>query len=420
MASILLRNAGWIATPDVPGESQRAYHIDRLDADAILLDGERIAWVGREAEMGGNGSALPMPDETIDLERRGVTPGLIDFHAHPVFAATREAEFDLRTKGASYAEIAAAGGGILNSVKRVAAANETDLAAFSRRHLDLALAHGTTTLEAKSGYGLSTRNELKLLRVIRTLHQSHTIDLIPTFLGAHEYPLEYRDDHEGYLRLLIDEMIPEVARQNLAVACDIFCETGVFSVEEARRVLSAALEHGLDVKVHADQLTPLGGTTLAAELGALSADHIEFIQEDAIEALAESDTVAGLLPVAAHFLRMAEDPPVRKMIERGVICALATDFNPGSAMSPSMPMALHLAVIRFRVGADEALWMATAGSARALRLSDRGAIAPGLLADLVVWDAASPEILPYLFGVNLAHTVVKRGRIAARGGRVVG
>jgi imidazolonepropionase len=409
---ILLVNAGWIVTPDVPGPDQSLYSIRRLDANCVLFDGELISWIGKREE-------APPADETIDLHGAGLTPGLIDFHTHPVFAATREAEFDLRTRGASYAEIAAAGGGILNSVIRVAETSEEELVERSRSHLDFALAHGTTTLEAKSGYGLSTVNELKLLRAIRTLDETHPLDLFPTFLGAHEYPLDYKQDHEGYIRLLIDEMIPAVCEQQLAHAADIFCETGVFSVEEARRILTAARDQGLHVKVHADQLTPLGGTKLAVELDALSADHIEFIDDKAIEMLAGSNTVAGLLPVAAHFLRMDEDPPVRAMIERGVVCALATDFNPGSAMCQNMVLAMHLAVIRFRVSAEEALWMATAGSARALRITDRGSIAPGLLADLVAWDAASPEILPYHFGVNLASLVIKRGQVVARDGRVV-
>lgn len=408
----LLVNAGWVVTPDRPGPEQALYTIRRLDADSILLDGESISWIGKRAD-------APDADEIIDLGGAGLTPGLIDFHSHPVFAATREAEFDLRTRGASYTEIAAAGGGILNSVKRVGETSKAELVERACPHLDLALIHGTTTLEAKSGYGLSTENELKLLRAVHDLNQTHPLDLVPTFLGAHEYPLAYKQDHEGYIRLLIDEMIPAVVAEKLAYAADIFCETGVFSVEEARRVLTAAKDHGLQVKVHADQLTPLGGTKLAVELDALSADHIEFIDDEAVEMLAGSNTVAGLLPVAAHFLRMKEDPPVRQMIEKGVVCALATDFNPGSAMSQNMALAMHLAVIRFRVSAEEALWMATAGSARALRMQDRGSIATGMLGDLVAWKAASPEILPYHFGVNLVSHVIKRGRLMVHEGRMV-
>ncbi|MBS1261498.1 MAG: Imidazolonepropionase [Calditrichaeota bacterium] len=413
-ARTLLANAGWIVTPDPPGPDQALYTLREIVADAVLIEDERIAWVGRERAFSGEYG------ERIDLGGRGVTPGLIDFHAHPVFAATREAEFDLRTKGASYAEIAAGGGGILNSVKRVADTSLDGIVEFSRPNLDRALAAGTTTLEAKSGYGLDTANELKLLRAIRRLDETHPLDLVPTFLGAHEFPAKYRDNHDGYIELLIEEMIPAVVEQELAGACDIFCETGVYSVDEARRVLTAAKDAGMEVKVHADQLSPLGGAKLAVELDALSADHIEFIDRETVDLLAGGRTVAGLLPVAAHFLRMTEDPPVRDLIEAGAACALATDFNPGSAMSESMPIALHLAAIRFRVSAEEALWMATAGSARALRLDDRGAIAPGLLADLVVWDAATPEILPYHFAVNLAQLVIKRGRIAARGGRPMG
>ncbi|HEB84061.1 MAG TPA: imidazolonepropionase, partial [Bacteroidetes bacterium] len=224
---------------------------------------------------------------------------------------------------------------------------------------------------------------------------------------------------EGYIRLLIEEMIPAVARERLAAACDVFCETGVFSLEESRRILTAAREHGLAIKVHADQLTPLGGAKLAAELGALSADHLERIDEEGVELLAHSGVAAGLLPIAAHFLRDPRDPPVREMIRRGVICALGTDFNPGSGMCEVMPMAMHLAVIRFSVSSSEALWMATAGSARALDIADRGWIGPGALADLVAWDASGPAMIPYHFGVNLAAKVFKRGALAAENGRVI-
>jgi imidazolonepropionase len=410
MSRLRIRHIGWTASP--AADLKDPYTLLHPSADTVHIEDGKILWIGMTPE------EPDFPDaEDLDADGRGLTPGLIDFHAHPVFAATREAEFDMRTRGVSYAEIAAAGGGILNSAKRVNAASVEELTNFSRPFLDSALAHGTTTLEAKSGYGLSTEGELKLLRAIRELDRTHPIDLIPTFLGAHEYPPGYRENHEGYLKLLIDEMIPAVVQEKLAVAADAFCETGVFSLEETRRVLGAAKAHGLAVKVHADQLTPLGGAKLAAELGALSADHIEFIDDEGINALAGSGTVAGLLPVAAHFLRMKEDPPVRTMIERGIVCALATDFNPGSAMSENMQLALHLAAIRFRVTAEEAIWMATAGSAKALGLSDRGVLEPGYRADLVLWDAPSPEMLVYHFGVNQAAVVLKNGIVVARNGK---
>ncbi len=415
MNQLLLHNAAWIVTPASPQSKSQPYVLEKLEADSILVEDGKIKWVGFEKD-------CPVAIEDIssyDLDGLGVTPGLIDFHAHPVFASTRAGEFELRTQGASYAEIAAAGGGILNSAKKLRATGEEDLYERTVPYLDNAIAHGTTTLEAKSGYGLETDAELKMLRVIRLLNKNHPVDLVPTFLGAHEYPPEYRDNHEGYINLLIKEMIPKVTEEKLAVACDIFCETGVFSVEEARLILTYAKKHGLEVKVHADQLTPLGGTKLAVELEALSADHIEFIDDEGIEALAGSSTVAGLLPVAAHFLRMKEDPPVREMINRGVICALATDFNPGSAMSESMQMALHLAVIRFRISTEEAIWMATAGSAKALGLEDRGWIGEGALCDLVAWKAENIREIPYHFGVNLAGKVFKRGELVADNGFLI-
>lgn len=397
-----------------PAFREHPYQIEFPESNTILVEDGWIRGVGQVEN-------LPVQDDAthIDLKGKGVTPGLVDFHSHPVFAATREDEFELRTKGASYTEIAAAGGGILNSVQKVRAADEADLATRARPYLDNALALGTTTLEAKSGYGLAPDAEYKMLRVIQSLQQSHRLDLVPTFLGAHEFPAEYKEDHEAYIRLLTETMIPYVAGEKLAVACDIFCETGVFSVDEARQVLIAAKKHGLAVKVHADQLSPLGGSKLAAEIKALSADHIEFIDQEAIEAMKRSGVVAGLLPVAAHFLRMKEDPPVRSMIEQELICALATDFNPGSAMCESMQMAMHLAVIRFRVTAEEALWMATAGSSLALGLDDRGWLGEGALADFVAWNTPNLGTIPYHFGVNHAAIVVKRGKIAAKDGQVL-
>ncbi len=410
MKKRLIQNIGWMASP-----TEKLYCVDRIDADSILIEDEKISWIGNLSDFSSSDDI-----DKIDAKGMGVTPGLIDFHTHPVFAKTREAEFDLRTKGATYAEIAAAGGGILNSTKRVAEASEEDLYNNAKPFVNSALKHGTTTLEAKSGYGLNPENEYKLLKVIHELDKNLPIDLIPTFLGAHEFPLEYRENHEGYLKILTEEMIPTVAKEKLADACDIFCETGVYSLDETRKILSCAKEYGLKIKVHADQLTPLGGTKLAAELGALSADHIEFIDEAGMDALLESGTVAGLLPVAAHFLRMQEDPPVRRMIEKGITCALATDFNPGSSMCENMQMALHLATIRFRVSAEEAFWMATMGSAKALDLNDRGEIQAGNLADLVLWDAASLEMLPYHFGVNNVHSVVKRGEVVVMKGQLLG
>lgn len=410
---VLYQNAGWIATPE-RFSSRSIYNIRLLDADAIMVENGIIRQVGKKNDF----TAEPI-DQRVDLQGMGVTPGLIDFHTHPVFAATREEEFELRTMGASYTEIAESGGGILNSAKKLRVAEKNELIDHASKFLNNALRHGTTTMEAKSGYGLEPEAEYKMLRSIRTLNEIHPLDLVPTFLGAHEYPAEYKQDHEGYIKLLTEKMIPYVAAQKLAQACDIFCETGVFSLEESRRILTVAKEHGLKIKVHADQLTPLGGTKLAAELGALSADHIEFIDEEAIQALREAGTVAGLLPVAAHFLRMKEDPPVRKMIDSGVVCALATDFNPGSAMCESMQMAIHLAVIRFRITAEEALWMATAGSARALGLVDRGWIGEEALADFVVWNTNSVKKIPYHFGINHVNKVVKAGKIVVDDGRLV-
>ncbi|MDP8207823.1 MAG: imidazolonepropionase [Candidatus Electryonea clarkiae] len=413
--SLLLTNISWIAAPARFERGKPLYRINYPEADSILIEDGMISWIGDEADF------PEQPDvKHVNIGGLGITPGLIDFHAHPVFAGTRENEFEMRTRGASYSEIAGAGGGILNSAGKLQKTDKKTLIERTLPYLDRALEYGTTTLEAKSGYGLETNSEIKMLQAIQGLDEKHPLDLIPTFLGAHEFPLEYRNNHDGYINLLINQMIPRVAEENLAVACDIFCEKGVYSLEESRTVLSAAQKHGLAIKLHADQLSPLGGTRLAVEMGALSADHIEYIDDESIELLANSNTAAGLLPVAAHFLRMEQDPPVRKMIEKGIVCALATDFNPGSAMCESMQMAMHLGVIRFRITAEEALWMATIGSARALDLDDRGSIEPGMLADLVVWRSENISMIPYHFGINQVEKVFKRGVLVVDKGRRIG
>jgi imidazolonepropionase len=272
------------------------------------------------------------------------------------------------------------------------------------------LKHGTTTAEVKSGYGLTTEDELKMLRVIRRLGQEGPLELIPTFMGAHEFPAEYRSLRSAYVDLLVQEMIPAVAEEGLAVFCDIFMEPGVFSALETRRVLTAGLEHGLVPKVHADELENSGAAELAAELGAASADHLGQISDEGIRALVRSETVATLLPATLLFLGRKQYAPGRRLLDMGAKVALATDFNPGTAPSPSMALVLTLACSQMGFDPLEALHAATAGGARALRLEDgRGTIRPGAPADLVLWDAADYREIPYRFGTNLVQGVWKRG-----------
>jgi len=318
----------------------------------------------------------------------------------------------MRAQGKSYMEIAQSGGGIRSSVRDVRAASAQQLKDRAGKCLDTMLAHGTTTIEAKSGYGLSTEAELKLLLVLKELGEVHPVEIVPTFLGAHEVPDEYRDRREQYIRLLIDEAIPLVAREKLAEYCDVFCEKGVFSVEESRRILIAAREAGLKLRVHADELTSFGGAELAAELGAASADHLVHISDAGIRALAKSGTTAVLLPGTTFSLGGSQYAPARKMIEQGVIVALSTDCNPGSSFTESLAMIVTLAVLQLKMTTAEALSAVTVNAAWSLGRAERiGRLAEGFQADLVIWDVADYREIPYHYGVNLVAKVVKRGKL---------
>jgi imidazolonepropionase len=292
---------------------------------SILIQGGCIDWVGPSATL----PPLPPDAEFIDATGKTVIPGLVDSHTHLVFAGSREDEFEQRLRGRTYQEIAADGGGINATVRRVRDASKDELKAMARRRLDRLLSFGVTTVEVKSGYGLNVADEIKCLEVIAELNAEGPLELVPTFLGAHAVPPEFHGDREGYLRLLIDEMLPEVARHGLAEFCDVFCETGVFSMAESERVLRRAADLGMRLKLHADELTPLGGAELAARVGAVSADHLLCVTEAGIDALAAAGTIATLLPGTAFFLGV-DYAPARRLIERGVRVALASDCNPGT------------------------------------------------------------------------------------------
>jgi len=349
-----------------------------------------------------------------------VLPGFVDPHTHLPFAGWRAGEFVERLRGATYETIAAGGGGILSTVRETRRAGIDDLVLLGRERCDRMLAHGTTTAEAKSGYGLTFEDELKQLRVVRRLHEIHPIDLVPTFLGAHALPPEFRDDREGYLREVTGRMIPEVAREGLARFCDVFVEHGAFTVEEGERVLRAAASHALVPRVHADQRSDGGGAALAARLGAASADHLDHTGEAGIAALAAAGTSAVLLPGAAFFLRDGHDAPARRLIEAGVPVALATDFNPGTCPTEVMPPILSLACLRLGMDPAEAITAATLNAAHALRLADRiGSLEVGKMADLQIVEVPDHRHLAYRFGGNFCRTVVKEGRIVVRDGRVL-
>ncbi len=337
-------------------------------------------------------------------------PGFIDCHTHAIFGAPRVADHERRALGESYQAIAAAGGGILQSVRDVRARNPEELERLARDRLLTLRAGGSTTIEVKSGYGLELESELKQLRIVRTLAGSERLQLVPTFLGAHEIPPEYRSRREDYVRLIVEEMLPVVVREQLARCCDVFCEPSVFSIAEARAVLVAAQRGGLALKLHADELEGSGGAELAAELGALSADHLAGISDAGIRALAASDTVAVLLPATMSFLGKGRQAPARRLVEAGAAIALATDFNPGSSPTIGLPFVMSLAVSQLGLRHAEAVLAVTVNAAAALGLAgDRGQVAPGFAADLVACAVTDWREVAYWVGANLVTDVWTAG-----------
>ena len=345
----------------------------------------------------------------IDCEGGVLTPGFVDSHTHAVFGGWRAAEYEMRARGLDYMEIARQGGGINASVKDVRARSEGELIEAALPRLYELLRLGTTTVEIKSGYGLSTADELKLLRVIRTLAERVPLRILPTFLGAHDVPPEYRDNRDAYVDLLVNEMIPAVAEEKLAVFCDVFMEPGAFTRAESERILRAGIAHGLLPKLHADEFENSGAAELAAQLGAVSADHLGVISNAGIAALATSQTVATLLPATLFFLGKTRYAPARQLLDAGAMVALATDYNPGTAPSPSMPLVLTMACSQMRMTPYEALHAATAGGAHALRLHDAGTLREGASADLVLWRVADFREIPYRFGTPPIEAVWTRG-----------
>ncbi|HEX5759167.1 MAG TPA: imidazolonepropionase [Thermoanaerobaculia bacterium] len=410
-ADLLIENLAVVATPvgAAPRRGTEQGRVRRLrDAEVLCRDG-RIAFVGSREERERLHGPLP---EAERLDGRGGTlvPGFVDPHTHLPWAGSREEEFAQRLAGRSYQEIAAAGGGILSTVAATRAASEEELAANVRRRLDRMLAHGTTTAEAKSGYGLSRADELKQLRALRRAAAEHPVDVVPTLLAAHEVPPEHRADRGRYLDLVCEEIVPAAAGEGLARFCDVFCERGVFSADESRRVLAAGVRHGLAPRLHADEFEDSGGALLAAELGALSADHLIAVSPRGVEALAAAGVTAVLLPGTSFFLMKHRWAPARRLIEAGVPVALATDCNPGSSHTESMPTVVTLGVFELGLSIEEALTAATLNAACSLGLgAEIGSVEAGKRADLLLLDGPNLLHLAYHFGVNPVAAVVKDG-----------
>jgi imidazolonepropionase len=387
-----------------PARARRARELAELE---VLSDVAVAVADGRIADV-GPWPALRDRYRGADVtEISGVLfPGFIDCHTHAVFGAPRLDDHQRRALGESYQTIAAGGGGILQSVRDVRARDAAELEALARARLLTLRAHGSTTIEVKSGYGLELETELKQLRVVRRLAETERLGLVPTFLGAHAVPPEFRSHRAEYVRLVVQEMLPAVAQQQLARCCDVFCEPGVFTVPEARAVLTAARAHGLALKLHADELEGSGGAELAAELGALSADHLAGISDAGIRALAASDTVAVLLPGTMSFLGKPGQAPARRLVEAGAAIALATDFNPGTSPTIGLPLVMSLAVSQLGLRHTEAVLAVTVNAAAALGMAgERGQIAPGFAADLVTCEVADWREVAYWVGANLVTAV---------------
>ncbi len=395
---------------------------DAPDAPVVACWEGRIVAVGPRESVVAALAAEGLPASRfarLDADGGTVTPGLIDAHTHLLFAGTREGELLLRQRGATYLEILAAGGGILSTVAATRAATEDDLLAHGRRWLDEMLSHGVTTVEAKSGYGLDPATELRLLHAAGILGEEGPIDVVPTYLGAHAVPPEFRsqpDAADAYVRSIIQDQLPLVAAQGIARFCDVFCERGVFSMEQSRLVLEAAMAVGLEPRLHADEIAPSGGAELAAELGAISADHLAAPSAEGIDALARAaaegrPVIATLLPATTWFLMADDYAPARRLIERGVPVAIASDFNPGTSPTPNLSLVLTVACLELGLTPAEALAGVTVNAAHALGLGDEvGSLEPGRQADLVIWRVPSYVQIPYYPGANLVRAVVKRGQ----------
>jgi len=400
MNDLIIKNIGELLTVDENSSLETQNEMEVAVSDGLITS------VGKSGTVDSSGEI-----EVVDANGSLVTAGLVDPHTHLIFYGTREDEFEKRNQGVPYMEIAEAGGGIRKSVRMLREADEDMLVADALPHLKTMLEHGTTTVEAKSGYGLSLKDEIKSLRAIKRLDEMQPINIVTTFLGAHEIPDEYRDNREKYIELIINEMIPAVAEEGLAEFCDVFTEEGVFTVDESEVILRAAADAGLGLKLHAEEFEPIGGAQLAGKLSAVSADHLVAIDDEGIESLRSAGVTPVLLPGTTFFLGSDVYAPARKMIEKGLKPALATDFNPGSSMTESLQIILTLACVKLKLTPLEAFEGVTLNAAKALnRESSVGSIAAGMNADLVIWNALNHKQVPYHYGVNNVSSVIIAGK----------
>ncbi len=411
-ADLLITNANQLVTAvgasDRPKIKHELADLEVIPDGAVAAAGEHILWVGPTRDLDKYLEAGPSTRK-INARGKTVLPGLVDPHTHLVFAGSREHELELKLKGVPYLEILAQGGGILSTVRATQAASQQELVQIGVKYARQMLAQGTTTAEAKSGYGLSTADELKILAAIKEIDAAQPVDLVPTFLGAHAIPAEYKGNPAGYVDLVIEEMLPQAAQ--LAQYCDVFCEQGVFSLEQSRLILQAAQALGMKCKLHADEITPLGGAELAAELGAVSADHLLAVSDEGIRRMAERQVLAVLLPATTFYLKEPNYAPARKMIEAGVPVALATDFNPGSCPNNSLQLVMSIASLYLSMTSAEVINAVTINAAHALgRAQEIGSLEVGKKADIVIFDAHSYPYIPYRFGSNLVETVIKNGQ----------
>jgi imidazolonepropionase len=414
VSSLAVLHASQLITLAGPPRARRGKELSELGIipdGALIASGDKIRHVGKSSEIE---KLRDRQTRVIDARGGVVLPGFIDAHTHLVFAGNRLDDFEARARGETYEQIARRGGGIQTTVRATRASSPDELYALAEKRASWFLQNGTTTVEAKSGYGLTLEDELKILRVIRRVGEETSLETVATFLGAHAFPPEFREDRAGYISLIIDQMLPMIAREKLAEYCDIFCEQNYFKPEEVRRILTGARQDGLKLRMHVDQLANGGGAKLAAELGATTADHLEQTGPDGISALAKTNVQPVLLPGSVYALGLKKYADARAMIDAGLAVVLATDFNPGSSPSPSMPMMLSLAVTQMRMSPAEAITAATVNAAASLnRLDKIGSLEVGKRANFAIYDCEDYRELAYWFGVPVVRDVVVRGERTA-------